>query len=136
MTLKLLYPALAQIFWTFVVLGIVFVRRRRALVSKEARMADVAASPDAYPQDAKLAAANYSNQFETPVLFFALIMIAMEVGATGFLMTLLAWTFVATRVVHTLIHTGSNALKPRSGVFALGLLVLLVMWILVVVTIV
>jgi hypothetical protein len=136
MTLKLLYPALAQIFWTFIVLGIMFVRRRRALVGKQARMADVAASPDAYPPDAKLAAANFSNQFETPVLFFALIMIAMEVGATGFLMTALAWSFVATRVAHTLVHTGSNDLKLRSAAFALGVLVLLVMWILVVVTIV
>lgn len=136
MTLKLLYPALAQILWTFVVLGITFARRRRALVGKEVRMADVAVSTERYPQDARLAAANFSNQFETPVLFFALIMIAMEVGAAGFLMTLLAWAFVATRVAHTLIHTGSNDLRLRASVFGLGVLVLLVMWILVVVTIV
>ena len=136
MTLKLIYPALAQIFWTFVVLGITFVRRRRALVGKEVRMADVAVSTERYPQDARLAAANFGNQFETPVLFFALIMIAMEVGATGFLMTLLAWAFVATRVAHTLIHTGSNDLRLRASVFGVGVLVLLVMWILVVVSIV
>ncbi|MFN3671657.1 MAG: MAPEG family protein [Bosea sp. (in: a-proteobacteria)] len=136
MTLKLIYPALAQIFWTFVVLGITFVRRRRALVGKEVRMADVAVSTERYPQDARLAAANFSNQFETPVLFFALIMIAMEVGATGFLMTLLAWAFVATRVAHTLIHTGSNDLRLRASVFGVGVLMLLVMWILVVVSIV
>ena len=80
-------------------------------------MADVAVSTERYPQDARLAAANFSNQFETPVLFFALIMIAMEVGATGFLMTLLAWAFVATRVAHTLIHTGSNDLRLRASVF-------------------
>ncbi len=136
MTLKLIYPALAQIFWTFIVLGITFMRRRRALVGKEVRMADVAVSTERYPQDARLAAANFANQFETPVLFFALIMIAMEVGATGFLMTILAWAFVATRIVHTLIHTGSNDLRLRASVFGLGVLALLVMWILVVVTIV
>ena len=136
MTLKLIYPALAQIFWTFIVLGITFMRRRRALVGKEVRMADVAVSTERYPQDARLAAANFANQFETPVLFFALIMIAMEVGATGFLMSLLAWAFVATRIVHTLIHTGSNDLRLRASVFGLGVLALLIMWILVVVTIV
>lgn len=136
MTLKLIYPALAQVFWTFIVLGITFMRRRRALVGKEVRMADVAVSTERYPQDARLAAANFANQFETPVLFFALIMIAMEVGATGFLMSLLAWAFVATRIVHTLIHTGSNDLRLRASVFGLGVLALLVMWILVVVTIV
>lgn len=135
MTIKLIYPALAQILWTFVVLGIVFMRRRKALVGKEVRMADVAVSTERYPEDARLAAANFSNQFETPVLFFALIMLAMEVNAAGYVMTTLAWAFVATRVAHTLVHTGSNRLQTRALVFAAGLACLFAMWVGVVVTV-
>ncbi|AMJ59433.1 MAPEG family protein [Bosea sp. PAMC 26642] len=131
MTIKLIYPALAQILWTFVVLGIMFERRRKAFASKEVSLADVAVSNERYPVGARLAAANYANQFEAPVLFFALIMVAMEVGATGFVMTLLAWIFVVTRIAHTLIHVGSNQVKARSGVFALGMLCLFGMWIIV-----
>jgi hypothetical protein len=136
MTLKLVYPTLAMILWIFVVLVIVFLRRQAAFKSKQVRLADVAVSTEAYPEPARLAAANFSNQFETPVVFFALIMLAMEVGASGYAMAGLAWAFVATRVVHTLIHVGSNTMKPRAGVYALGVLILFLMWIGVVLAVV
>lgn len=129
MTLKLIYPALAQILWTFVVLGIVFFRRRRAFVDGTVRPADVAVSTERYPEPARLAAANYANQFEAPVLFFALIMIAMEVGAVGTLMAVLAWLFVLSRVVHTFIHIGPNQLHTRAIVFSVGIACLVCMWI-------
>ncbi|OYW61220.1 MAG: hypothetical protein B7Z40_18820 [Bosea sp. 12-68-7] len=129
MSLKLVYPALALIFWIFVVLGILFLRRKAAFAGKQVRMADVAVSTEAYPQPARLAAANFVNQFETPVIFFALIMLAMEVGATGYAMAVLAWLYVASRVAHTLIHVGSNDLRLRAPAFGLGVVVLFCMWI-------
>lgn len=135
MTLKLIYPALAQILWTFVVLTITFLRRKKAFANREVRMADVAVSTERYPEPARLAAANFSNQFETPVLFFALVLIAIHVGATGYVMAALAWAFVATRVVHTLIHTGGNDLRQRALVFAAGVACLFLMWTGIVVTI-
>jgi hypothetical protein len=135
MTIKLIYPALAQILWTFVVLGIMFQRRRVAFASKAVRVADVAVSNERYPEDARLAAANYANQFETPVIFFALIMLAMEVGATGTVMAVLAWAFVLTRVVHTFIHVGANRLVTRAVVFGLGVACLFCMWVGIVITV-
>ncbi len=129
MSLKLVYPALALILWMFVVLGILFLRRKQAFAAKQVRMADVAVSTEAYPQPARLAAANFANQFETPVIFFALIMLAMEVGATSYIMAVLAWLYVASRVVHTVIHVGSNDLRLRAPVFALGVVALFGMWI-------
>lgn len=135
MTLKLVYPALAQILWTFVVLGIVFVRRQRAFRDKAVSFADVAVSTERYPEPARLAAANFSNQFETPVLFFALIMLALEVGAVGTLMAVFAWLFVLSRVVHTLIHVGANQLHIRAIVFAFGVACLFCMFVGVVLTV-
>lgn len=129
MTLKLIYPALAQILWSFVVLVIMFLRRRKAFAGREVGFADVAVSTERYPEPARLAAANFSNQFETPVLFFALILIAIHVGATGYVMAALAWGYVAMRVVHTLIHTGSNRLPRRAIVFTIGAACLFFMWV-------
>jgi len=129
MTLKLIYPALAQILWSFVVLVIMFRRRKRAFANREVGLADIAVSTERYPDTARLAAANFSNQFETPVLFFALILIAIHVGATGYVMATLAWAYVATRIVHTLVHTGTNSLKQRALVFAAGIACLFFMWV-------
>lgn len=136
MTLKLMYPALAQILWTFIVLIIMFLRRRKAFANREVRLADVAVSAERYPDSARLAAANFSNQFETPVLFFALILIAIHVGATGYVMAALAWAYVATRILHTLVHTGSNRLQRRALVFAVGFACLFFMWVGIVIAVV
>jgi hypothetical protein len=61
------------------------------------------------------------------VLFYALVMFAIQTGATGWIMQGLAWAYVATRVVHTLIHTGQNNVKKRALVFTVGLVALLAM---------
>lgn len=135
-TLNLVYPALALILWAFVVMVIMFLRRRRAFLDKQVRFADVAVSGERYPEPARLAASNFSNQFETPVLFYALIMLAMTVNATNYLMTALAWGFVATRVVHTLIHVGANDLRLRAIVFTIGVALLFGMWLGIVLTLV
>lgn len=129
MTLKLIYPALAMIFWIFVVCVIMAVRRKEAFTSGAVKHADVAISSERYPIPARLAAANFSNQFETPVLFFVLLLLAMHVGATGYVMAALAWLYVVSRVVHTLIHIGPNKLPVRGAVFSIGFLALFCMWI-------
>lgn len=128
MTLNLVYPALALIFWIFVVGVILLLRRREAFLSRQVKPDEVSVSTERYPVPARLAAANFSNQFETPVLFFALIMLAIEVRATGYAMAALAWLYVATRVVHTLIHIGPNKLPVRGAVYGVGCIALFGMW--------
>ena len=44
-------------------------------------------------------------------------------------MAVLAWAYVATRVVHTLVHVGSNNLRLRAPVFGLGVLILFLMFV-------
>lgn len=136
MTVNLVYPALALIFWIFIV-GLILIKRRRdALLSRAVRPEQVNVSTEAYPIPARLASANFSNQFESPVIFFALIMLAMEVKATSHLMTLLAWLYVASRIVHTLIHIGPNKLPLRGAIYGVGMVALLGLWLGVVLTVV
>lgn len=129
MTLKLIYPTLAMILWIFAVGVVLAIRRKNALASGEVRPEEVAVSTERYPVGARLASANFSNQFELPVVFFALIMLAMEVAATGYVMAALAWIFVASRIAHTLIHIGPNKLPLRGAVYGVGVVVLLCMWV-------
>ena len=51
-------------------------------------------------------------------------------------MAVLAWAYVATRIIHTLIHTGSNRMARRAIVFAAGVACLFFMWIGVVISVV
>ena len=128
MTLKLIYPTLALILWIFVVGVILALRRKTAFTSGAVRPDEVTVSTERYPVPARLAAANFTNQFETPVIFFAVVMVAMETGATGYVMALLAWLYVATRVIHTFIHVGPNKLPLRGAVYGIGFIALFCMW--------
>jgi hypothetical protein len=131
--LALLYPVLAMMLWTFVLLFWTLQRRTGALRSRRVRMADIALSTDAWPDDVRKVSNNMHNQFETPILFYVLCGAATYIGATGLVMALLAWAYVVTRVIHTSVHVTSNDVQRRFMVFAVGIAVLVAMWALIVV---
>jgi hypothetical protein len=131
--LSLVYPVMAQVLWTLVLITWNGLARVRALRSRRVRFADIALSSDAYPDDVRKISNNMHNQFETPILFYVLCGVATFVGATDFLMTLLAWVYVATRVLHTAIHTTTNYVPRRFYAFLVGVIALILMWVAIVV---
>lgn len=126
--MRLIYPALAQILWTFIVIFLAGRIRVAALKAREVKLSDIVLDSSAWPPRIRAYGNNMNNQFETPVLFYALIGIATYVGATSWAMVALAWGYVATRIIHTLIHTGANNLFMRFRVFVVGLFLLIAMW--------
>ena len=130
--LALVYPVLAQVFWTFIIYIFLGVRRYQAIKGRKTRARDIALSGDAWPDDERKVANNLRNQSESAVLFYVLCGVATYVGVTAFGITILAWIYVATRVVHTAIHVTSNNLSLRALVFAVGLAVLVLMWVVIV----
>lgn len=125
--MSLIYPMLAQIVLTLTVLILTARARVRVLRNREVRVTDIAVRGEAWPEPVRILTNNYANQFETPVLFYVLGLAAMIVGADGPVMVGLAWLFVATRVLHSLIHLNGNNVSRRFQVFVVGVLVLLVM---------
>ena len=68
------------------------------------------------------------NQFELPLLFYPLcISFFVTDGATMFTV-ILAWLFVALRFLHAYIHMTTNRIRYRRPIFALGWLVLGILW--------
>ena len=131
--MSLLYPVLAQVLLTFVLILWTGRVRVGALRAGRAHFRDTALSSDAWPEDVRKVSNNARNQYETPVLFYVLCGAAIYLGVTGIVMTLLAWAYVATRLVHTAIHTTTNNVRRRFYTFTVGLAVLILMWIVVVV---
>ncbi|MGL4494672.1 MAG: MAPEG family protein [Beijerinckiaceae bacterium] len=131
----MLYPVLVQIALTFY-LGLRLGRARfQAGRAGLVKIRDIALSNDPWPDNVKALSNNYSNQFETPVLFYVLVAMAIFVGSTGYVMQALAWIFVGTRIVHSLIHTGSNNVMRRFQTFVIGTLCLIVMFIIIAITV-
>lgn len=125
----LVYPMAAMVLLTFIVL-VRMVRGRFAAVGRgevDARFYKTYQGADE-PRAAAQNTRHFINLFENPVLFYAACVVAMVTGQGGGLMVWLAWAYVACRVLHALIHLGSNRIPPRMAVYGASWLVLLAMW--------
>lgn len=71
---------------------------------------------------------HFVNLFESPVLFYAACLAAIVTGHGTGVIVWLAWAYVACRVVHALIHLGSNRIPPRMAVYGVSWIVLLGIW--------
>jgi hypothetical protein len=127
----ILYPVFVQVLLVVVVGMSMAAARARAVktVDRQRGNPDLAMGRFAWPDDAVKRAANYRNQFEAPVLFYAVVAFALITKGADTLMIVLAWLYVLTRIVHAAIHIGPNKVRWRSPAFALGFLIVALMWI-------
>ena len=77
----------------------------------------------------------FANQFELPVLFYVLTILSIMTRHADIIFVVLAWIFVLSRFGHVWIHTTSNVVPVRGGVYGAGALVLMIMWVIFIVRI-
>lgn len=122
----ILWPAIAQfalIAFCYLWLGIT---RRNAVSSGAVPTTDFA--PGANEPDASATARRHlANQFELPILFFIVVGFLFGINGTSILEVIVAWLFVASRVIHTLASLkGPLALRHVS--FLIGFLLVCFLW--------
>lgn len=117
---------LAQVAWTFAVMLRAGQVRFRAVREGRAPTTGLL-NPYGWPDDAQKIANNMNNQFETPTLFYALVLLALVLERASLPLGILAWVYVASRIGHTVVHAGSNDLRLRFPVFMVGIVALMVM---------
>jgi hypothetical protein len=124
------YPVFVQVLLTIAVYGLLAAARARAIgkINRGRGNPDLALGRFEWPEDAVKRAANQRNQFELPVLFYAVTAFALILNGADFLMVMLAWLFVVSRILHAAIHIGPNKVRWRTPVFAVGFLVVAIMW--------
>ena len=127
----ILYPVFVQVFLTLGILASLAVARARAIrtMDRQRGNPDLALGRVQWPEDATKRAANFRNQFELPVLFYAVVAFALLTKGADLPMVVLAWLFVLTRVIHAAIHVGPNKVRWRTPAYAFGFLIVAIMWI-------
>ena len=71
---------------------------------------------------------NFKNLFETPLLFYIAITVALVLFIQNPLLDSLAWAYVMLRVVHSLVHVSYNHVVHRFMAHFFSTLVLWAMW--------
>ena len=124
MSHPLIWPMLIQMMLS---IGILFwlAYSRVSRISKQG-LAEIRKT--GFPAHVNNASDNFKNQFETPVIFYALSLLIIVSGSTSKVIIGAAWVFVIGRIVHALIQLTKNIIFPwRFMVFLITVLALIVM---------
>jgi len=127
----LLIPLLAQVALTFIVMIVLYLKRVSEMQKNRIHPQKVKTRSIAHGvlKDSESAADNLSNLFESPVLFYTAILLALVLMLQDTILVLLAWTWVTARFVHSLIHITYNQVMHRFLVFIFSSFILLAIWV-------
>ena len=123
-----LLPLFVQVALTFVLLFWMAGLNTSATRSGEVRWQDIALREPNWPAHNMQIRNAFLNQLETPVLFYVLTILAWMTRHADLLFVVLAWVYVALRIVHAYIHVTDNYVPRRGAVFIISAIVLMVMW--------
>ncbi|MFZ5690240.1 MAG: MAPEG family protein [Pseudomonadota bacterium] len=130
----ILLPLFAQVLLT-IALGLHMAVRRRQAFAQGTRWQDIAAREPNWPKDAIVAHNAYLNQFEIPVLFYVLTILALITKQADLLFVIMAWIFVVMRYLQAAVFVTTNHVPIRGAFFGIGVLVLVIMWVIYIVRI-
>jgi hypothetical protein len=126
---EIVYPMLALAAWTGLVLLLIPAARFRAGFRREVRADDFKFGESAsVPSWVRIPNRNYMNLLEAPMLFYIGCMLLFVTSAVSSTAVVLAWVYVALRVVHSVIHLTYNRVLHRLVVFATSNAVLAALW--------
>ena len=125
----ILLPVFVQVALTFALLGWLGSSRFAALRARQVKVHEIALGERAWPPRLLQIQNAYHNQFETPVLFYVLVALALFTRQADMPFVVLSWIFVAARFVHAAIHTTSNVVSRRFMAFVVSTTVLAIMWV-------
>ena len=125
---SLLLPVFVQVALTFALMFWMAGARRAAILGGKVALKDIALREPNWPPRVTQLANAFHNQLELPVLFYVLIALILITNTNSTVFVLLAWAFVAARIAHAYIHTGSNYVPSRFYAMAASAMILAAMW--------
>lgn len=117
---------LALIVFLFVMVSI----KRMQAVRDGSLQIDSLAHKGAEPEASRRWVNNLNNQFELPLLFYALIALVYATGSLHWKYLVLGFVFLIGRLLHTAVQVTGDNVGLRGKVFMINFLALACMWLL------
>ncbi len=121
------WPMMAHVLLVYAIYFLTSSRRAAAIRAGSARSSQFRENRDE-PDESVFVHNNLVNQFELPVLFYAVCLTLYVTGSTGIAALFLAWVFAFSRYVHAWIHVTSNRIRYRRPAFIVGFVTLGLLW--------
>ena len=123
-----IWPMIAHVALVVVLYLLLSARRMRAVREGRARPEQFRENREE-PADSLLVRNSIANQFELPMLFYAVSILLYLLDADNPVTVAGGWLFVALRYAHAYVHVTSNRLRYRRPLFIAGMLVLVLLWV-------
>ncbi len=124
---QILYPIIGHIFLIFSLYFILGLRKYKAIKLKHVDLKKTPLNDREWPDYVIKVNNNIGNNFETPMAFYALSIIAFITNSVDIAMLTLGAIYIILRYIHTFIHIGKNWVPHRMPVFVMSLIVILIM---------
>lgn len=126
--MSIVTPIIALALWTHMVWAWMYATRIPAILS--ARMVLDPAAPRGeqmatLPAHVRWKADNYNHLMEQPTVFYAVALSLAVLGQGEGINLYLAWAYVASRVIHTLVQVTINHIPTRFAIFFVSSLILI-----------
>ena len=130
-----LLPLFVEVVLTFLLMFGMTYHRTSALKRGETRLEQIALREPNWPTRANQFAYAFANQFELPVLFYVLTILAIMTRHADILFVVMAWIFVLCRIGQAYVHVTTNEVRYRGLIYFVGAIVLFLMWLIFIVRI-
>jgi len=122
------WPVIVQIALIHLIYYLLFTRRQAAVKAGRVRLSQFRDNVTE-PEETRFLRNNLTNQFELPVLFIAGCIALYVTGNAGPVAVILAWLFVAARLVHAYIHLSRHHhMRYRIPAFVSGYAINGLLW--------
>ncbi|KAB8067312.1 membrane-associated, eicosanoid/glutathione metabolism protein [Aspergillus leporis] len=117
----LLAPIVTLNAWTFVMEFWMYRTRIPTFINLKFDNSTTKAELDAMtPPNVRWKADNFNHLLEQPTQFYAIALVLAVAGNDNRVDTALAWSYVGVRIVHSLVHSTSNKIMRRFGLFVIS----------------
>jgi hypothetical protein len=130
-----LLPLFVEVILTFALWMWMAGLRTRDMGGGGVQPARIALREPNWPKQTMQVANSFANQFELPVLFYVLTILAYVTHNAGVAFVILAWIFVIFRLLHAYIHTTSNVVRVRGSLYGIAAFALLVNWVIYIIAV-
>lgn len=130
-SIQIFWPVLAQVLLTLMLFIVLGVRKVGAVKAGDVNRKLTALDNRHWPPNVVQVSNNIANQFEAPVLFYVLCVVAYSINAVGPVTIALAWLFTLSRCAHAYVHISSNFVPMRFRMFLVGCLALIALLVLI-----
>lgn len=126
---EIIYPMAIYFLFMFFSGIYMFLARKKSVMTGEVSTkyfkAQIGTPP---PENILIIGRHYDNQFQVPMLFLITCVVHLQLEQANLLTLILAWLFVFSRFIHSIILLGKNNIIKRAAAFGVGWLILFFMW--------